>query len=121
MQTKSNISHLFIKGYEGNKVFLSNNDEIIGNFILYKQEIIKLDFFDIANISSYEILKKYNLLHKELLLIGCGDKFIFLNPALNKELKKIAYSIDFMTTINALHIFNLLLEEQRDVVGIFIN
>ncbi len=58
-------------------------------------------------------------LHPELVIIGTGKKQLFLDQKISSTLTKQRIGVEYMDTAAACRSFNILLAEERSIVGIF--
>ena len=119
MQANS-INSIFIKSYEKNQIVLSNHNVLNSSFALYDNIFINFIKLDLFNLSTYDFLNSIAQ-NKEILIVGCGNKFIIPNQEIKKSILSKGLSLEWMTTKNAYHTFNLLIEDYRNVIGLFLN
>lgn len=117
---------VFIKEYIGKEIILSNGVSLQGSFILshsgtsYPLEI-KTDVTTfLSNKDNFKIFNEFS--NKcEIALIGCGKEFVIPNLDVKKYVKSLGLSLEWAVTSSSFHIFNLLVEDERPCVGLFVN
>ncbi len=119
MQT-NNIDLLYIKSYKKNKVVLSSNEVIDFNFALYDNCHIGFSTLDVLKLETYMFLNSISK-NKEIFIVGCGNKFIIPSAQIKNFILSKGLALEWMTTSNAYHTFNLLIEDGRSIIGLFIN
>lgn len=109
-----------INGY-GNGSFVINKQEHKGSVML-KSDWLKdwtaQSFAEVNFDSLQEIIKVKDSI--ELLIIGCGEKQLFLNPELKRLLNKENIVAEVMVTGAACRTYNVLITEGRAVAAALI-
>ena len=108
-----------IESYNNKIITLSDKTEISDNIIFINNNIISYKEDDLS-IEGLKFLEEVSEL-KNILLIGCGDKFIPPSFEIKKYIHNLGFKLEWTTTKSAIHIFNLLQEDQRDFIALFIN
>ncbi|UQY79926.1 NDUFAF3 domain-containing protein [Candidatus Hepatincola sp. Av] len=117
---------VFIKEYTGKKIILSNGVSLQGSFILshdgtYYPLQIKTDVITfLNNKDNFTILKEFSN-NCELALIGCGKEFIIPSLNVKQYVKSLGLNLEWAITSSSFHIFNMLVEDERPCIGLFIN
>lgn len=117
---------VFIKEYINKKIILSNGVSLQGNFILshsgtYYPFEIKTDVLTfLNNKDNFTMFKEFSN-NCEIALIGCGKEFIIPNLDVKEYVKSLGLSLEWSVTSSCFHIFNILAEDERPCVGLFIN
>ena len=75
-------------------------------------------FDEIATDSLEDIISRHDQI--DILLIGCGNEFRFMNNAIISELKSHNISVDSMDTGAACRTYNVLLAEERNIAAALI-
>jgi len=107
----------FIQSYNNGK-FQISGQQFYGSVIIFPEKTIEWDvstykFISIKNLKP--VTELYN--DVDLLLIGCGTKFVPRPDKLHSTLKDINITLEWMDTGAACRTFNVLLSEERRVVA----
>ena len=108
-----------IESYTKNSIKLSDGTELNGNIIIIETNHIQYKEDNIS-IEGLSFLKNINT-NKDILLIGCGEKFTPPSFEIKKYVHELGFKLEWTTTKSAIHIFNIIKEDQRDMIAIFIN
>ena len=71
------------------------------------------------SLASLDALKQASAL-TELLILGCGQRAVFIAPAMRAELKAAGLALEVVDTGSACRIYNVLLAEGRRVAAALI-
>lgn len=101
--------------------FVVAGQEYAQSVLVLREKTIAWDVADFASLTtaSFDALLAEPEL-PEILLIGCGEKQGFLNPAIRKHLKEKGIIADAMDTGAACRTFNVLVAEERKVAAALI-
>ena len=72
--------------------------------------------FELLDEKHFEVLFK-NKENIDIVLLGSGEKGLFLNPVLRQSIKQKGFSVDVMDTGAACRTYNVLMAEGRRVVA----
>lgn len=106
-----------IQGY-GENGFTVSNKAIQNNIIILPQTVLNWNVKDINALEAQDFsdILKYQK-NIELLLIGTGQKLIWLNKEIREYFKNHQISIDVMNTGAACRTYNVLISEGRKVAA----
>lgn len=112
-----------IKATGSNYLKLENDQKIIENsWLLEDGKSIK---FDDNCKTAGDLLPKHldfltnYPLSKEILLVACGSKFIIPTFEIRSYIHSLNFKLEWMITPSAVHTWNMLIEDNRSVVGLF--
>ena len=110
----------FIQSYNDGK-FQISEQQFEGSVIVFPEKTIEWD------VSNYQLVTIKNLMcvtksynDIDLLLIGCGSRFVPRPDNLYSKLKEISIILEWMDTGAACRTFNVLLSEERRVAAALI-
>ncbi|MGV3278314.1 Mth938-like domain-containing protein [Rickettsiales bacterium LUAb2] len=66
-----------------------------------------------------EFLANFTKFPKEIFLIGCGKDFIIPNFELRSYINNLGFRLEWMITPSAYHTWNFIIQDYRNVVGLF--
>lgn len=110
---------------QGTNYIKFNQFTLTGNLILTStgayenitQIIPNINLLNIINLLPFLQKVKAN---KDILLVGCGSKFIIPNTTFKQAVLDLGFTLEWVQTPPAINIWNLLLEDYRDVVFVMI-
>ena len=106
----------------GDGGFTISGEHIGGSVIVTVEETILWDVQDIYDIDHTKLLRKIGRVKSSrTLLIGTGAVSVYPDKALIGHIKSIGMGVEFMDTGAACRTFNVLIEENRDVVAALIS
>ena len=107
--------HPLIRSY-GSGGFKIDEEKYIGSLCIFRENIIPWPVNTPDEISlgtfNQEFLKDAS---SQVLIIGCGEKFLSPPPKLRSELRSHNIVLEWMATGAACRTFNVLITESRDV------
>ncbi len=101
--------------------FTISGELVEGSVIIAADLFIKWDvaeFSDMTVDSFGEIISHSNEI--DVLLIGCGEKTLFVRHEIRNHIKNAGITLDFMTTGAAARTYNIMLSEGRQVAAALI-
>ena len=110
-----------IEGY-GDGGFRISGQKITGSVIVTVKETILWDVNDVCDIDSDELLKNFARVENiRTLLIGTGSVSVYPDKGLIRHIKSLGMGVEFMDTGAACRTFNVLIEENREVIAALIS
>lgn len=102
----------------GNKSFTINQEKFSSNIILTPNKVFSWNITSIYELQ-YEHFRIIFLEQgiPELIILGTGQKHIFLPKDLLKNLESIGRPVEIMSTKAACHTYNILVTEGREIIA----
>lgn len=102
-----------IQSYKNNQ-FKVSNTLYTKSIIVFPDEVLNWGVTDIETLSLKDFQPLIDRLEKiEVILLGCGERGIFIPPDLRAQLKEKGLTIDAMDTGAACRTYNVLMAEGR--------
>ena len=106
----------------GDGGFIINGQKITSSVIVTVDETILWDVSNVRNINPDELLTKFvKVKGIGTLLIGTGAISVYPNKALVSHIKSFGMGVEIMDTGAACRTFNVLIEENREVIAALIS
>lgn len=116
-----------ITSFGNNFIKINNNKKLYNNLFLFSNgmynfvsEKLNASNIDLDVIKDHFIKYEKNNLYKDIFLVGCGSNYNIPSEKIRKFASASGFCLEWMTTNSALHNWNILLEDSRDVIALFL-
>lgn len=116
-----------ITSFGNNFIKINNSHKLDNNTFLFSNgmysivpEKLNTNNIDIEIIKDYFVKYGSTSLYKDIFLVGCGSKFIIPSQEIRNIVSSYGFSLEWMITKSAIHNWNILLEDSRDVIALFL-
>lgn len=115
---KEEVGYLTVKQYDTNQFTLINNESYEGAIALYKNNVYNNLAPDNFSELTESHFRKWLSLKPEMILIGTGDKHLFLTPEQMAYFYTKGVGVETMRTDSACRTFSVIAGEMRNGLAI---